>query len=139
AQRHRRGTDFLQKQLQAQRMEMLAIVTAIRFYSASCPARLKLDAAAILVHALPGLLVNEFNLRAINLIERHPWFARLDLRLERIVELVKRSFFQIDDLRQAQVVEMLEMIPQRGVDLGLARGRIENIIVAHTFLLREFN
>ena len=139
AQRHRRGADLFQEELQPQRTEVLAVVAVFRLGRAPGLAGLELHPAPILVHALAGLLVDEFNLRPVDLVERHARFARLNLRLERLVELVQRGLLQIHELRQVQVVEFLEMMPQRGIHLGFAGRRIEDVIVAHALLLREFD
>ena len=52
---------------------------------------------AILVHPLQGTLADELDLRPVDFVERHARLAGLDLRLERVVELIKRRFAQVHD------------------------------------------
>ena len=120
AQRHRRGPDLFQEQLQPQRTKILPIVAVFRLGAALGPAGLELHPAPILVHALARFLVDEFDLRPVDLVERDARLARLDLRLERFIELVQRGFLQVHELRQVQIVELLEMMPQRRIHFGFA-------------------
>ena len=55
------------------------------------------------------------------------------------VKLLQRRLSQIDDLRQIQAVELLEMMPQRRVHLGFGRRRLEHIVIAHALLPRELD
>ncbi len=104
AQRHRRGADSLQEQLQPQRAEVFALVTVFRFLGGLGSAGLNLDPPPILVHTLTGLFVDEFNLRPIDFVEYDARLARLNLRLERFIELIQRRLLQIHKLRQVQIV-----------------------------------
>ena len=58
---------------------------------------------------------------------------------ERFAKLIKRRFLQVHGLRQVEIVKFLEMMPQRGIDLSLAGGGIENVVVTNALFLREFD
>src|SRR5204863_6740768 len=61
---HRCGPDLLQEKLQTEWTKIPGVVAVFRLGRASAPARLELHPAAILIDALPGLFMNELNLRA---------------------------------------------------------------------------
>ena len=138
-QRQRRGPHLFKEELQAERAQVFAIVAVFRLGHAFGAAGGEFHSPAVLVHALAGLFMDEFDLRAVNLVEGHARFAGLNLGFERIVKLIERSLLQIHDLRQVQVVEFLEMMPQRGIYLRLAGGRVEHVAVTDPFLLRQPN
>src|SRR5439155_8409684 len=50
-----------------------------------------------------------------------------------------RNLLQIHEFGQAQVVKVLEMMPQCRVDFRFTGRRTEDVIVAHALFLREFD
>src|SRR5437899_502396 len=111
AQWHWRRAHFVQEELQAQRPKIFPFVTVIWFRRASGATRVKFHAPQILVHALASFLVDQFDLRTVNLVQRYARLARLNLGLQSLVELVERRFLQIDKLWQIQVVKLLQVMP----------------------------
>ena len=68
-----------------------------------------------------------------------PGSLALYLRLERLMELVERGLAQVDELGQGQVVELFEVMTQRGVYLGFAGRRVEDVVIPDAFLLRQLD
>ena len=95
--------------------------------------------AAILVDALSCFFVDELDLRPIDFVQDYSRLARLDLRPEIFAKLVERCFLEIDELRQVQIVEFLEMMAEGGIHLGFAAGGVEHVIIADAFLFGKFN
>ena len=139
AQRHGRGANLVQKQLQAKGTEIFAVVGIVRFYQRARFAGLQFLAATVLIHPLAGLFMDQINLDAIHLVQRHAGFAGVNLRLERVEKLVQRGFLEIDELGEIEIIKFLEMMPQGGVHLGLGGDGIEHVIIAHAFFLGEFH
>ena len=83
--------------------------------------------------------MDELKLRPVNLVEGDARLARLNLGFERFMELIQRCLLQIHELREVQIVEFLEMMPQRGIHLRFTARWIQNVIIAHALLFREFN
>ena len=83
--------------------------------------------------------MDQLDLRAVNFAEGDSRFTRLNLGLQCLVELLQSRLAQVDSLGKIQVIEFFEMMPQRRVDLGLARGWIQNVAVAHSLLFCQLH
>jgi hypothetical protein len=101
--------------------------------------RAKLLFALELRKPLAGALVDELNLGLIHQSKRHARFAGADLRFEFAVKLLQRDVAQIHRFRQPQAIQLVEMMTQGRIHLSFARRRFQHVLIAHAFLLRQFD
>ena len=130
---------FFPEKLQTERSEVLPIVAVTEARFGALRRSAEFLFALELGEPLPRPLVDELDLRFIHQSQGHPRFAGADLRFEFPVKLLQRLFAQVHRLRQAQAIELVEMMTQRRVDLGFARRRVEQVLIADAFLLRQLD
>src|SRR5579862_5675705 len=102
------------------------------------------DAASGEPHPPPVLIeppsrqsVHDADSRAIDLVEFDGRFAGANSTFQERVKLIQVRRGEVDAFWQVQIIQLLQMMPQHRIDLGLALGRLENPRVANSLLLRE--
>ena len=115
------------------------IVAVVEVLETADAAACQPGAAAILVQLAPCLVVDQLDPRPVDLVERNRRLAGRDLLGEVVEELIQIGRREVDHLGQVDVVELLELVPDDRVDLGLGGNRFEIIGVADAFLLLQLH
>ena len=95
--------------------------------------------AAELLEPLRGALVDQLDLRLCLQPQLHPRLRGQDLRFHVLEELLDRGRREVDALRQLDAVQLMQLVAQHRVDLGLGRFRLDQVLVAHALLARHFH
>ena len=130
--------DAVEEELEAEWLEVVAAVAVVEVVVVAGTAG---DAAALEepVEALAGGLLDEVDLRAVDLLKLDGGLAGFDLFFEGSVEGVDGGFGEVDGLGEVEVVELLEVVSEDGVDLGDGADGSEVVGVADAFLLGELD
>ena len=137
-QRQRRGHDLLLEDLQAERAEVGLVIAVVHLGCGDATTAAS-HATAILIDTLLGLLVKELDARLLIEHEANARLAGMDLCLQLLMKGGECGAAQVDGLRQVEIVELLQVMAQRGVHLGHRVAGFESVVVFDTFFLRQLD
>ena len=99
----------------------------------------ELHPPAVLLEPLPGKGVDRFEPGVVERGKDNTRVAGVDLSAEHLVKGVKVTFVKVNGLGQVNVVELLEVMPEGGIDLGQRVDWGKRKAVADTLLLRQLD
>ena len=138
--RQRTGTDPALEQRAAQRTVIVALVAVVgKAWRRGARHAGGTTSPLVLLQALQGFLPDQPDLRFVDQSQLHGRLGALDLREQVGMDVCDRRFLQIDRLGQTDVVELAQLVAQHGIELRLAVGSLQRILVAHALASRQFD
>ena len=134
-----RGAHAAHEELQAEGLEVAGGVGVVEVFVAADATAGEAGAATVLVETFDGAGVDDVDAGLVDELEVDAGFAGLDHGLEDGVELFHGGLLEVDGFGEVEVVELLEVVAEGGVDLGDGGDGPEQVAVADAAFFLELD